>query len=199
LRPVPDHPGCIYGEMAMCLRPCQQAVSADEYRHEVTRVVEFLQTDGQSLLEPTRAARDRLSADLDFEEAARQHKRLEKIEEALKLRDELVRSIDKLHGVAITRSVDQSAVDLRFVHQGCWQPGVRFALAEQRSMDERLRELAGAIAWQTSPARRRQDHLALLARWFYSSWREGEWLGFASAEEIPYRRLVRAVSRVAAG
>src|SRR5262249_27186180 len=33
LIPSPDHPGCIYGEMAMCLRPCQEVVGAPEYAH----------------------------------------------------------------------------------------------------------------------------------------------------------------------
>ena len=35
LVPSPEHPGCIYGEMGMCLRPCQQVVGRDEYLHEV--------------------------------------------------------------------------------------------------------------------------------------------------------------------
>ena len=43
----------------------------------------------------------------------------------------------------------------------------------------------------------RQEYLALLARWYYSTWREGEWLGFDSYGDIPYRKLVNAVSRVA--
>ncbi len=55
LVPSPSHPGCIYGEMAMCLRPCQQVVGAPEYAHEVARVVEFLRTDGRSLLDAIRA------------------------------------------------------------------------------------------------------------------------------------------------
>src|SRR5579872_5959663 len=38
LVPSPTHPGCIYGEMAMCLRPCQQVVGPAEYAHEVERV-----------------------------------------------------------------------------------------------------------------------------------------------------------------
>src|SRR5215468_11246961 len=46
LVPSPEHPGCIYGEMAMCLRPCQQVVGQEEYRHEVDRVTEFLRTGG---------------------------------------------------------------------------------------------------------------------------------------------------------
>src|SRR5580700_5870876 len=46
LAPSPEHPGCIYGEMGMCLRPCQQVVGPDEYQHEVGRVVDFLKTGG---------------------------------------------------------------------------------------------------------------------------------------------------------
>src|SRR5258707_5536927 len=90
LVPSPAHPGCIYGEMAMCLRPCQQVVGAAEYGHEVTRVVEFLRTDGRSLLDSIEHSRDRLSEQMMFEEAARQHKRFEKVQEVLKLRDDLV-------------------------------------------------------------------------------------------------------------
>ena len=35
LAPSPGHPGCIYGEMGKCLRPCQEAVSREEYAGEV--------------------------------------------------------------------------------------------------------------------------------------------------------------------
>lgn len=61
LVPSPEHPGCIYGEMGMCLRPCQQVVGPAEYGHEVARVTEFLRTDGRSLLEAIGHSRDRLS------------------------------------------------------------------------------------------------------------------------------------------
>src|SRR5579862_508267 len=102
LAPSPEHPGCIYGEMGMCLRPCQQVVGRDEYLHEVGRVSEFLKTGGHSLLDSLAHSRDRLSDDMQFEEAARQHKRFEKVQEVLKLRDELVCDVDHLHGAAIT-------------------------------------------------------------------------------------------------
>src|SRR5229473_1222359 len=52
LQPSPQHPGCIYGEMNRCLRPCQQAVSIDEYKGEAARVEQFLRTSGASLKEP---------------------------------------------------------------------------------------------------------------------------------------------------
>jgi hypothetical protein len=66
------------------------------------------------------------------------------------------------------------------------------------SLDRKLRDTFAAVAARKLTVRERQEYLALLARWYYSSWRDGEWLGFESYEDIPYRKLVNAVARVAA-
>ncbi|MGH9657995.1 MAG: hypothetical protein ACRD96_05585, partial [Bryobacteraceae bacterium] len=201
LEPSPQHPGCIYGEMGMCLRPCQQVVGAAEYAVEVMRVTAFLSTGGRSLIDTVAAARDQLSEVTQFEEAARQHKRLERIDEVLALRDQLACNIDRLAGVAVTPSPEPGGVELRFLLRGFWQPVVYFSTAEARvavPMDQRLRDIVGAVEPRMGSARRRQEHLAILARWFYSSWRDGEWLAFDSLDKLPYRKLVRMISRVAA-
>jgi excinuclease ABC subunit C len=201
LVPSPAHPGCIYGEMGMCLRPCQQAVGGDEYAHEVSRVVDFLATDGRSLITPTTAARDGLSQEMQFEAAAREHKRLEKIQEVLKLRDGMARDIERLHGVAVTRSGANQAVELWFVQAGYWLGATRitFEVVDGKpvSLDQKLRESAALVRPASQTLRERQEYLAILARWFYSSWRDGEWLEFESLDQIPYRKLVHAISRVA--
>ena len=203
LQPSPSHPGCIYGEMNMCLRPCQQVVSVEEYQGEVNRVLEFLSMDGRSLVEVVSRARDRLSEEMNFEEAARQHKVTEKIEQVLKLRDELARDIDRLNGVAVTASVSPGAVEFWFLLKGCWQPPCRFSLeaagSNTVSLDRRLRETAASLRPARISQRDREDHLALLARWRYASWTDGEWLPFDHVDDVPYRKLVRAISRVAAG
>ena len=203
LEPRPDHPGCIYGEMSMCLRPCQAAVSQEEYRREAERVGQFLGTGGTVLVETITADRNRLSEELNFEEAARQHKRMERIEKILALRDDLAQDIDRLWGVAITRSVEVEAVELWFLAGGVLLPARRFPLTapggEIVSMDRRLRETSAALDPPRVTLKERQESLALLARWYYSSWRDGELLQFESPEKIPYRKLVNAVSRVANG
>jgi excinuclease UvrABC nuclease subunit len=202
LDPRPDHPGCIYGEMNMCLRPCQEAVSPGEYRSEVDRLVQFLETEGRSLTEPLAASRDHLSEEMDFEAAARQHKQLEKIQQVLRLRDELVREIGSLHGVAVTASAAPGAVELRFVTGGCWQPPVHFGFevveGKTVSLDHRLHEVVAEVSPRKPGVRERQEHLALLARWYYSSWRDGAWLPFEDLDRVPYRKLVRSISRIAA-
>ena len=201
LQPSAEHPGCMYGEMSMCLRPCQQAVGPDEYAHEVERVAEFLRTGGGSLVESIVRSRDQLSEEMNFEEAARLHKRLEKVQEVLKLRDELARDIDRLNGVAITGSVAAGAVELWFVRDGNWQTPQTFSFEIQEgrpvSLDHQLRMTFAAITPRKLTVRDRQEYLALLARWYYSSWRDGEWLSFETYDEIPYRKLVHAISRVA--
>jgi excinuclease ABC subunit C len=201
LGPSPDHPGCIYGEMSMCLRPCQQVVGAAEYTNEVQRVTEFLRTDGRSLADSIARARDRLSDELNFEEAGRQQKRFEKVQEVLKLRDELARDVDRFHGVAVTRSIVSGAVELWTVRDGDWQTPLRFSFEAKEgrpvSMDHQLREAFATVHTRKLTLRDRQEYLALLARWYYSSWRDGEWLGFEGYDDIPYRKLVHAISRVA--
>src|SRR5271170_501420 len=63
LEPSAQHPGCIYGEMNRCLRPCQQVVTREEYLSEVGRVEEFLTGNGAALIGVGMAARDRLSGE----------------------------------------------------------------------------------------------------------------------------------------
>ena len=199
LAPAADHPGCIYGEMNRCLRPCQLAVSKDEYRTESARVEEFLRTAGASLKHTAEAARDRASGEMQFEEAERMHQRVSRIAEVQTLAGELARSVDALCGAAVTPSAAPECVDLWFLAGGRWQEPRRITLTETagagQSLDRRIRELASAIPASGEPS---IEHLAILLRWHGSSWRDGEWIGFDSFDKIPYRKLVNAVGRIAA-
>jgi excinuclease UvrABC nuclease subunit len=201
LAPAADHPGCIYGEMNKCLRPCQQIVSIEEYRGEASRVEHFLRTDGASLHESAEAARDQASAAMQFEEAERMHQRLTHIEQVQTSAGDLARVLDRLAGVAVVPSAKQESVDLMFLAGGRWLEPRAFSFSEDAtflenaSMDRRLRELCSGITSGGSPD---PEHLAILVRWQRSTWRDGEWIGFDSFEKIPYRKIVNAVARVAA-
>ena len=202
LEPRSEHPGCIYGEMGRCLRPCQQAVGTDEYRGEAERVAEFLKTSGNSLSGLAESARERLSAEMDFEGAALMHQRYQRIQEVLGLRDEMARAVDQLNAVTVTRGVDPDAVELGWVREGSWQgfSRIEFATADGASvsLDARLRELAASVSCNAAIGLARMEQLAVLARWFYSSWCDGELLLVDDWAKIPYRKLVNAVSRIAA-
>ena len=202
LNPNAAHPGCIYREMNMCLRPCQEVVTVEQYATEVERVSQFLKTDGLALIEKTSATRDRLSEEMDFEEAAKMHRKIERIRQILTLRDDLVCDLEKLHGVAVAQSAVTGVLNLFVIREGWWTGPVAFALnAGSASLDRRLRDAvhSAAASGKNGTASERQEHLALLAKWFYSSWRDGEFLQADSFEELSYRKLVNAVARVAKG
>jgi hypothetical protein len=76
---------------------------------------------------------------------------------------------------------------------------VSFEVSEGKpvSLDEKLREAFARMRPLAATARERQEYLALLARWFYSSWRDGEWIPFEGRKHLPFRKLVNAISRVA--
>ena len=205
LSPSPGHPGCIYGEMQRCLRPCQQAVTGEEYASEATRVGDFLATRGQETLDRTAMMRDRASQSLEFEQAAQLHARHDKIAVVARQPGELAGSAAQLCGIAVTASTEPEAVMLWFLREGLWLAPVLFSLApivdKPASLDLRLRELIAALA--PLPPRvsltHRERSLSLLAKWFYSSWRDGEWLGVENFQAVPYRKLVNAIHRVAKG
>lgn len=200
LAPTPEHPGCIYGEMMRCLRPCQEVVGVEEYRSEVDRLVEFLASNGDSQLHSIASARDHFSEEMRFEDARRQHERYQRIEQVLRLHDELATGLDRLCGVAVLPSADPATVALRFFLQGVWLPESPFGLlqgGDMVPMDRRLKDIAVGLNVPRVSLRERQEHVALLARWYYSSWRDGEWIPFPALAEMPYRRVVRAISHVA--
>lgn len=192
LSPAIEHPGCIYGEMNHCLRPCQMAVSQPEYSSEVKRVREFLSTGGQALCSTISAARDRASDALEFEDAHRHQKRLEKVNEVLKLRDDLTTDLKDLSGIAVLPCVESGFVRLQPLSAGWWQPAIDFPLTGAgMSMDARLKAALDVEPWKGSVAER-NEHCALMTQWYYSSFRDGEWI----AAPISYRKLVKAINSV---
>jgi excinuclease ABC subunit C len=114
----------------------------------------------------------------------------------LGLRGDLVSDIDRLYGIAVAPCLAADSVLLWFVCQGAWQAPVQFALTSLTSLDQRLRELVASIQPVMPPLSEKQEHLALLARWHYSTWSDGEWIGCRALDQVPYRKLVRAISRV---
>lgn len=195
LEPHPDHAGCMYGEMGQCLRPCQLNVGPAEYASEVKRLEQFLDTNGTSLIEAIGHARDRASDNLEFEEAARQHKRHERVEALLRSSSEITGNVRYTNGVSAVRN--GAGVDLWFLLDGLWADPVRLEMTSHsgESMDRRLREVVAGLPERKPTLKDREEHLALLSRWYFSSWRDSEWLPFANREEVPYRKLVRLISR----
>ncbi len=199
IRRDPSFPGCIYSEMKMCLAPCFSGCSKEEYDAEVQRLVHFLETSGGSLRAAIEQERERASEELDFERAAAVHKRIEKLDDALRAKPELARRIQDLDAVILQRAAEDQTIAVYAVRSGrlaepCF---VRFAeiAGQPRSAEQIFREYLEHAAAEVAPsAGDLGEHLWLVARWYYSNPREGEI--FFREKDWPYRRILRACSRL---
>jgi excinuclease ABC subunit C len=205
LHPDPKFPGCIYSEMKMCLAPCFKGCTDDEYRAEVSRVQAYFDSGGESLVREISAQRDAASTNLEFENAAALHARLDKLKPVLSQLPEIVHRIDRLAGVIVQRSDGPESVNFFRVDAGRISGPVTFSIqsaehAKSQSMESRLQEaLASFPPTTTSTALETMEHLVLLKRWYYRSSRVGEIFFEDDKGALPMRRLVRGIARVYRG
>ena len=205
LNPDPLFPGCIYSEMKMCLAPCFKGCTDEEYRSEVSRVQSYFDSGGDSLLHEISTQRDAASTSLDFETAAALHARLEKLQPALSQLPGIVRRIDRLVALMVQPSASPQSVNF-FRVQSAWVDGpLVFPIqsaehTKSQSIESRVQEaLAAQQPATTKTALETMEHLALLKRWYYRSHRIGE-IFFADEKGVlPFRRIVRGISRVYRG
>ena len=101
LHPSPDDPGCIYGEMGKCIRPCQARCSDESYRAEAERALDFLRTRGASLVTEAEREREHASTGMMFEEAAAAHGRVGKARSVAVIADPLVQPLDELRAIVL--------------------------------------------------------------------------------------------------
>jgi excinuclease UvrABC nuclease subunit len=205
LHPDPKFPGCVYSEMKMCLAPCFRGCTDDEYRAEVVRVEDFLDSRGESLKRQMAAERDDASAKMEFETAAAIHARLDKLAPVLQQLPEFVRRIDQAHAVIVQQSRQAESVALFRVDGGALAGPLEFPISgaehtKSQSMEARIQAaLAAFPAVKPGSVIERMEHLAILKRWCYRGTRAGE-IFFADARsELPMRRLVRGIGRVYKG
>jgi excinuclease ABC subunit C len=207
IRRDPSFPGCIYSEMKMCLAPCFAGCTKEEYDVEVNRLVQSLDSVGASLRNAFAQEREDASEQLDFEKAATIHKKLEKLDDVLRSQPELARRIGSLDAVVLQRATPEQTIALFAVHGGRLAEPFWLKFSETGkpvSAEETMRDYLEA-SMNASPAPTENvrqsaaelsEHLALLARWFFSNPREGEI--FFREKDWPYRRILRACSRLLA-
>ena len=207
IRRDPSFPGCMYSEMKMCLAPCFAGCTKEDYDAEVQKLVRFLDTSGGSLRNSLEQERESASEELDFERAAALHKKMEKLDDALRGSPELPRRIQDLNAVILQRSAEEQTIAVCAVRGG-WlaEPTfIRFAeiAGQPRSAEHIFREYLEARAPQSTEnsdsattigKNTLSEHLWLVARWYYSNPREGEI--FFREKDWPYRRIMRGCSRL---
>jgi excinuclease ABC subunit C len=205
LHPDPQFPGCVYSEMKMCLAPCFKGCTDDEYRAEVVRVGDFLDTRGESLKRQISAERDRASEALAFEEAASLHTRLEKLAPVLQQMPEAVQRIDRMCALIVQSSAMPESTALFRVDAGIMTGPLAFPVsspehAKSQSMEARIQEVLNSCPpSEPRSTIERMEHLAILKRWCYRGSRKGE-IFFADVKgQLPMRQIVRGIGRVYKG
>jgi excinuclease ABC subunit C len=205
LNPDPKFPGCIYSEMKMCLAPCFKGCTDEEYGAEVGRVQAYFDSGGESLLREISGQRDQASSNLEFENAAGLHARIEKLQPVLSQLAEIVRRIDRLAGIIVQPSaIPESVAFFRIDAGRISGPGtfpIRSAEhTKSQSMESRVQEALAAMApADAKTALESMEHLAILKRWYYRASRVGEIFFADDKGNLPLRRLVRGISRVYRG
>ena len=205
IRRDPSFPGCIYSEMKMCLAPCFAGCSKEEYDAEVARLVQFLDTNSLSLQDALEQDRELASEQLDFEKAAAIHKKIEKLDDVLRGKADVSRRIQDLDLVILQKGTEPQSIGFFAFRAGRLAEPFFFQFADTgkpASAEEKVRDYLESVASAvptaaTTPkqsAAELGEHLGLLARWFFSSPREGEI--FFREKDWPYRRILRACSRL---
>jgi hypothetical protein len=118
LEPHPDHPGCVYSEMKMCLAPCFAGCTDERYAEEAAAVERFLATRGESRLAELCAARDRASAELEFERAALIHSQVARVEGIRALAPELVRPVSQQRAIVLQVAAEPGSVAVFLFENG---------------------------------------------------------------------------------
>jgi len=208
LNPDPSFPGCVYSEMKMCLAPCFRGCSDSEYNAEVARVQAFFDTRGLSLEHELARQRDEASMNLEFEAAAALHTRIEKLAPVRQQCGEAVQRLDTMRALIVQRSAEAESVALFRVECGLIGDPIPFSLQlksaehtqKPQSMESRVQQaLAAAPPLESASVAETVEQLAYLKRWVYRTNKTGE-IFFADGKgELPWRRVVRGISRVYRG
>jgi len=205
LHPDPAFPGCIYSEMKMCLAPCFKGCTDQAYRQEVERVQAYLDTGGLSLERELSQQREEASNNLDFENAAALHARVEKLKPVLGQLPEIVRRTDQLSGLMVQPSAAEHSVMFFRIDAGCIAGPATFSIqspehTKSQSMESRVQQAVDAMPHTPAKtALEAMEHLAILRRWYYRGTRVGEIFLADDKGMLPMRRIVRGISRVYRG
>lgn len=189
----------------MCLAPCFKGCTDEEYKVEVDRVRSYFDTRGDSLVREIARQRDSASANLEFEQAATLHAKIDKLKPVVGQLPEIVHRIDALAGVMVQASAVAGSVNLFRIAAGRIAGPIALSIqptehTKSQSMESRIEKgLASCPQAESRTALVTMEHIALLKRWYYRSSRLGEIFFADEKGSLPMRRIVRGVSRIYRG
>src|SRR5260370_35751409 len=129
--------------MKMCLAHCFKGCSDEEYKQEVGRVQDYFDSGGESLVRQLSEQREAASANLEFENAAALHARIEKLKPVLGQQPEIVHRLDQMQAIMIQPWMAAEAVVFYRIEAGCISGPIAFSIpstepANSQSMESRV-------------------------------------------------------------
>ena len=117
----------------------------------------------------------------------------------MRQKPDIARNLAELHAIVIERGAAPKSVAFFRIHAGEIRGPVSLSLDENVAspvpLDQQLHALLDPLgldaANSAGGAPPTWEHLSLLARWYYSSFRTGEILMLDRTAQIPHTRLIR--------
>ena len=118
-------------------------------------------------------------------------------------KSELARNLRDLHALVMQKGAEEKSVLFFRMWRGELRGPSTLSLDENvpspLPLDRQLHNLLDSLAGDSPPIPVPPwEHLSLLARWYYSSFREGELVMLSAERAIPHSRLIRICRKILA-
>ncbi len=113
-----DRRACLYYDLKLCPAPCIGAVDEATYRQTITELEQFLEGEGEAVLETLREQIEAASAEMAFERAALLRDRYRALQQVMQRQAIISTAALNQDVIAIARDEGQACVEVFFVRHG---------------------------------------------------------------------------------
>jgi len=100
----------------------------------------------------------------------------------------------------LTKGIGEGVFRLWPMENGFWQEPGEITVEENATLDSLVTRLKNSLSSLSSGIRESEgdpaEHLALLVRWYHSSWRDGQWYSRRPDSKINFRRLSKDILKM---
>lgn len=113
-----DERACLYYDIKLCNAPCIGAVSKQEYRDMIKRLMDFLEGKSDEIVRQIETKMAAASANLDFEEAAQYRDQLQAIDQVVAKQKVIAAANTDQDVIAFAREQGDACVQVFFIRYG---------------------------------------------------------------------------------
>lgn len=113
-----DDRACLYYDIKLCNAPCIGAVSKEEYRAMIQKLMDFLLGKSEGIVRQIERKMEQAAADLDFEEAAEYRDQLQAIDKVVAKQKVIAAANTDQDVIAFAREQGDACVQVFFIRHG---------------------------------------------------------------------------------